>query len=99
LGSLGGSGSNAAGYTCLGRFVLDGHRHLVTIPGQSLLAPGSTVRLVTVRSNPRLVASIDQMKTEHTTWVGFILPTVLLVVLAALVAAIGLRSRRRSSQS
>jgi hypothetical protein len=97
LGILGGSGSNAAGYSCRGTFVLDRHRHLVTIPGQSLLAPGATVRLVTVKSDPGLVATIQQVETERTSWVGFILPTVLLVVLATLVAATALRSRRRSA--
>jgi hypothetical protein len=97
LGILGGSGSNAAGYSCRGAFALDGHRHLVTIPGQELLAPGATVQLVTVKSDPGLVATIQQVETERTSWVGFILPTVLLVVLAILVAATALRSRRRSA--
>ena len=97
LGALGGSGSNAAGYSCRGTFVLDGHRHLVGLPGQSLLAPGATVRLVTVKSNPGLVATSQQVETEHTSWAGLILPTVLLVVLATLMAAIAVRSRRRSA--
>jgi hypothetical protein len=97
LGALGGSGSNAAGYSCRGAFVLDGHRYLDRLPGHNLLAPGSTIRLVAVKGNPGLIATRQQVETEHPSAAGFILPTVLLVVLAALMAAIVLWGRRRSA--
>jgi hypothetical protein len=94
LGVLGGSGSNAAGYSCRGTFVLNGKRYTHTIPGDTLLAPGTTVRLVTVESAPGLIATINQAKSDRASWGVFILPTVLLVVLAVLVAAIVVRRRR-----
>jgi hypothetical protein len=94
LGVLSGSGSNAAGYSCRGTFVLHGQRYSATIPGNTLLAPGTTVRMVTVGSDPGLIATIHQAESEHTSRGVFILPAVFLVVLAALVAAIAVRSRR-----
>jgi hypothetical protein len=94
LGALSGSGSNAAGYSCRGTFVLDGRRHSGTIPGHALLAPGTTVRLVTVESDPGIIATIHEAESEHTSWERFIAPAVLLVLLATLVAAMAVRSRR-----
>jgi hypothetical protein len=93
LGVLSGSGSNAAGYSCRGTFVLDGQRHRVTIPGDTLVAPGTTIRMITVESDPGLVATIHQVGREHPSPGVFVLPTVLLVGLATLVAAIAVRSR------
>ncbi len=93
LGVLSGSGSNAAGYSCRGTFVLDGRRYSETIPG-STLGPGTTLRLVTVKSDPGLIATVHQAESEHTSWGGFILPSVLLVILAALLGRIAVRSRR-----
>jgi hypothetical protein len=95
LGVLSGSGSNAAGYSCRGTFVLDGRRHSETIPGNALLGPGTTLRLVTVKNDPALIATVHQAESEHTSRGVFILPSVLLVILAALVAAIAVRSRRQ----
>jgi hypothetical protein len=91
--TLGGSGSNGGGYRCAGTFVLDGKRYRHTIPGDTLLAPGTTVRMITVKSDPGLITTVHQ--SEHTSWGPLILPTVLLVVLATLVAIIAVRSRRR----
>jgi hypothetical protein len=96
LGVLGGSGSNAAGYSCRGTFVLNGKRYTHTIPGDTLLAPGTIVRLVTVESDPGLIATVNQVESDRTSRGVFILPTVLVVVLAALAAAIIVRSRRSS---
>jgi hypothetical protein len=93
-GVLSGSGSNAAGYSCRGTFALDGKRYSDTIPGDTLLAPGTTLRMVTVESDPGLIATIHQVEGERTSWGVFILPTVLLVVVATLVATIAVRSRR-----
>jgi hypothetical protein len=93
MGVLSGSGSNVTGYICRGTFVLDGHRHSGTIPGNALLAPGTTLRLVTVESDPGLIATIHQAESEHTSWGRFVLPAVFLVILATLVAAIAVRAR------
>ena len=93
-GLLGGSGSNDAGSSCSGTFVLDGRRYSGTIPGDTLRAPGTTIRLVTIESDPGLLATFHQVKSEHASWRVFILPTVLLVVLAALVAVAAVEHRR-----
>jgi hypothetical protein len=93
-GLLGGSGSNAAGDTCRGTFVLDGRRYNDTIPGDIIRAPGTTVRLVTAESDPEVIATAQQVNSEHASWKVFILPSVLMVVLVALVAAATLSRRR-----
>jgi hypothetical protein len=92
---LGGSGSNGVGDSCLGTFVLDGKRYRSTIPGNGLWAPGSTLRLITVRTNPGLLATSHQVASEHVSWRVFILPAVLVVALIALVVAITARHVRR----
>jgi hypothetical protein len=92
---LGGSGSNGVGDSCLGTFVLDGKRYGSTIPGNALWAPGSTLRLITIRSNPGLLATSHQVASEHDSWRLFILPAVLVVALIALVGAIIARRVRR----
>jgi hypothetical protein len=92
-GLLGGSGSNAAGYACRGTFTLDGRRYSDNIPGNVQRLPGSTVRAVTVRDDPALIDTATALAHEHPSGKVFILPTVLLVVLVVLLAAIA--SRRR----
>lgn len=96
FGLLGGSGSNGAGNRCIGTFVLDGTLYHGTIPGNALWAPGTTIRLVTIKSDPGLLASDHQLASEHASWRVFILPTVLVVVATALVIAIIVRRQRRS---
>jgi hypothetical protein len=98
-GLLGGSGSNATGSSCSGTFVLAGRRYSSTIPGGTLRAPGTTVRLMTIESDPGLLATFHQVKSEHASWRVFILPTLLLVVLVALVAVAAVRGRRHREQS
>jgi hypothetical protein len=93
-GLLGGSGSNGVGSSCYGTFVLDNERYSGTIPGNALRAPGTTLRLVTIKSHPGLLATVHQVQDEQASWRVFILPTMLLVVLAALVLAVILRHRR-----
>lgn len=83
LGLLGGSGSNAAGYTCRGTFTVDGRRYNEAIPGNTLYAPGTTVRVVTVPGDPGLISTARSLATEHPSGKVFILPAVLLAVLLA----------------
>lgn len=97
LGLLGGSGSNAAGYTCRGNFTLDGRRHVVDIPGDVERPPGTTVRAVTVASDPGLLETVSQLSTEHVSTKVFVLPSVLVVVLV-LSVAVGLRLTGKSSR-
>jgi hypothetical protein len=94
FGLLGGSGSNGVGNSCLGTFVLDGKRYKGTIPGDALWAPGTTIRLVTIRSDPGLLATEHQVASEHASWRVFILPTVLFFGMTALVTVLIVRRRR-----
>lgn len=93
-GLLGGSGSNAAGYTCKGAFTMHGQRYLVTVPGLSLHVQGSRVRLVTVPGDPTLVGTPSTVAIEHASWGVFIAPAILLVMAALLATALLVRRRR-----
>ncbi len=99
LGLLGGSGSNGAGYACKGRFALDGHRYLESLPGNALHPVGAKVRAVAVAGDPPLLSTRQQVETERASWTVFIVPSVLLLVLAAIVAALVVRSRRSGPAS
>lgn len=94
LGLLGGSGSNAAGYSCTGTFSLDGSRHNETIPGIGFHTPGSSLRAVVVPGDPALLSPVDVLAGEHVSWGVYLLPAVLLVVLALFIVAIIVRRRR-----
>ena len=94
MGLLGGSGSNPVGYACRGSYTLDGHRYNEPIPGNSLHPPGAVLRAVAVPGDPALVITAPMLAGEHTSGTVFILPAVLLVVLALLVGALERRRRR-----
>ncbi len=85
LGQLGGSGSNAAGYSCTGTFVLGGRRHSVVLPDGALHSPGDKVKEITVASDPGLVSSPGQVAASAASWRVFVLPTILLLA-GALIA-------------
>jgi hypothetical protein len=93
-GLLGGSGSNAAGYSCRGTYKLDGHRYNEFLPGTALRAPGSVVRAIAVPSDPTLVSLDSVVDTEHASASVFVLPAVLLVALVAILVVLALRWRR-----
>jgi hypothetical protein len=94
LGELGGSGSNATGYTCEGTYVVAGHHYEVTLPGNALLARGSAVREVVAASDPGLLASPSALASQAPSWRVYRLPTALLALLAALALVVVRRSRR-----
>jgi hypothetical protein len=95
-GLLGGSGSNAAGYTCRGSISLDGRRYDEPVPGNDLYSPGTRITVVVDSADPGLVSSVAVVAKETATWTVFVLPSVLLVLLLALLGAVGLRPRRRN---
>lgn len=95
-GLLGGSGSNPVGYSCWGRFVLDGHRYGEGIPGDALLAPGSTIAMLSVPGDPSLLAAPATVAGEHPSSKVFVLPGVLLATSVAMAGtALAQRRRRR----
>ena len=94
LGLLGGSGSNAAGYSCRGALAVGGRRYDVTVPGSVLRAPGSNVRVVTVPGDPTLLSTRGAVASEHSSWRVFVLPTVLLLVVMLVITGLVLRRQR-----
>jgi hypothetical protein len=93
-GQLGGSGSNAAGYSCRGTFTVNGHRYDEAIPGSTFYRPGATFHGIRVPGDPALLSSVGAVADEHASGSVFILPSVLLVVLVVSVGALILRRRR-----
>ena len=95
-GLLGGSGSNAAGYVCTGTFTFDGRQHVATLPGSTLHTPGSTMRAVMDPSDPSYLASPASVATDQASAKVFILPGVLLLVVAGVLGVVALRRRGRA---
>jgi MYXO-CTERM domain-containing protein len=98
-GLLGGSGSNAAGYSCRGTFTLSGHTYNESLPGSTLHHPGAIIREVTVPGDPALLSTVHSVATDHTSAGVFIVPAILLVVLLLLVGFLVLRRRRHAEAS
>ncbi len=94
LGLLGGSGSNAAGYSCQGTYTLDGARYHEQLPGDSFHRPGSTVAAIAVPGDPALVSPASIVATQRSSAGVFVLPAVLFVVLLVLVALLVAVRRR-----
>jgi hypothetical protein len=95
LGLLGGSGSNAAGYSCQGGYTVDGRRFFENLPGSSNYAPGARVKAISVRSDPTLLSIPVIVNSERASASVFILPGVLLGACALLVLVVLLRRRQR----
>ena len=98
LGLLGGSGSNAAGYSCRGSYTLDGHRYSERLPGNDLHPPGTSVAAIAVPGDPALVAPEAMVRTEHSSNGVFLVPLILFVILALFVALLFILSRRRQAE-
>jgi hypothetical protein len=97
LGLMGGSGSNLAGYACSGTYTVAGHVFTEDIPGNTLHAPGTTVRGVIVPGDPALFSTPATVASEHASWTVYLVPAVLLALLALLLGLVAARMRHRSS--
>jgi hypothetical protein len=86
IGSLGGSGSNAASYTCSGTFTVDGRTFTEVIGGVSAyVEPGTAISAVVDPGHPA-----DLSATVPTTsWTVF-LPPLIVFALAVLLGLFGL---------
>jgi hypothetical protein len=93
LGLLGGSGSNAAGYSCRGTYTLGGRSYDEPIPGSTLYRPGTRVPALAVPGDPALVSPLAVVDTQRSSASVFILPAVLAAVLVALVVLVAWRYR------
>jgi len=98
-GLLGGSGSNDAGYACSGTLSIGGRRYSESIPGNVLRAPGAAVRAVVVPGNPPLVSTVSTLAGERSSWRVFIVPAVLLVILALLAGGALMRKLHSRSRA
>jgi hypothetical protein len=99
LGLLGGSGSNAAGYSCHGTYTLNGKTYSEQLPGDSFHRPGSTVAAIAVSGDPALVSPASIVATEHSSASVFVLPIICFVVLLVLGALVLLLRRRRQGSA
>ncbi len=95
IGLMGGSGSNAAGYSCTGSFTLHGSQYTEALPGSGFRKIGSTLEATAVPNDPALVSPNSILHSEHASFSVFVLPLILLAVLVLLVAIILLVRRRR----
>jgi hypothetical protein len=95
LGLLGGSGSNAAGYSCHGSYTLQGHTFNESLPGSAFHRPGSTIDSVAVPGDPALVSPVAIAKAQHSSASVFIVPAVLGGILVLIVGVLILLARRR----
>jgi len=98
LGLMGGSGSNAAGDSCTGSFTLHGTRYTESLPGTAFHHVGSIVAATVVPNDPALVSPDKVLSGQHASLNVFLLPLILLVVLALLVA-LTIRLRRRNKNA
>ena len=94
-GSLGGSGSNVAGYTCSGSYALGGQRYSGPLPGDSFYTPGSKVPALAVPGDPSLVSPLYVIDGEHASAGVFAWPAVLFAASVLLGGVVLLRVRRR----
>jgi hypothetical protein len=99
LGLMGGSGSNTAGYSCTGSFTVHGTRYTESLPGTDFHHVGSSVPATVVPSDPALVSPTKILNSEHASLSVFLLPLILLVVLALLVTLVASLRRRRQAKT
>lgn len=92
-GELGGSGSNVAGYTCVGTYRFLGSSYTVTIPGDVMRAPGSRLLGVASREDPSLFTLSSALRHEQASWRVFLAPLLLSLLL---VGSIGVLLTRRA---
>lgn len=96
--NLGGSGSNAVGYSCVGAYRVAGHRYVTALPGSTLLAPGSSVRVVVASTDPGLLTTPGLLRAEHASWRVYLVPAVLAGALLGALGVLWWRSRRAGSR-
>jgi hypothetical protein len=97
LGQLGGSGSNAAGYSCDGTFTLAGTRYRESIPGNTLHGPGTKLQGVSVLGDPALVTTAALLRDEHSSAGVYVLPIVLSAIWLGGVGFAAVLLRKRAS--
>jgi hypothetical protein len=98
VGNIGGSGSNAAGYTCRGSYRVDGVRYVEVIGSKSTPSDtGTQVRGVVDPSRRSTVELTSAVRASSSSLSAYFVPGLLAVLLV--IATFALRRRRRSSTS
>ena len=99
LGLLGGSGSNAAGYSCRGTYQLDGHAYREPLPGSTFYRPGTKLPSIAVPGDGTLVSPVGIVDAQQASNGVFVVPIVLAVILVVVIAVLLVRSRPRHRTS
>ena len=95
LGQLGGSGTNAAGYTCTGSYSVDWTRYQVPIGGvTTFYATGSKLDGVVDPNEHSSVYTASSVAKMHASWTQWIGPVLLGVAFLVLLVLVLVRSRR-----
>jgi hypothetical protein len=100
LGLLGGSGSNAAGYSCRGSYQLNGHVYQEKLPGSTFYKPGTALPSIAVPGDPALVSPVGIVNAQQASSSVFVVPIVLGVILLVMIAVLlvkGHRPKRRAA--
>jgi hypothetical protein len=98
VGNIGGSGSNASGYTCHGSYRIDGDQYREVIGSKSTLSSvGSKVQGVADPARPSTVELASAVARSSTSTSVYVVP-ILLALLFVALTLLFLR-RLRSSQS
>lgn len=101
VGNIGGSGSNAAGFTCHGTYRLDGVQYQEVIGSKTTFStPGSRVMVVADPTRPSTIEIASAVATSSSSSTVYVVPT-LLAFLCGVLAFIFVRrilttERRRS---
>jgi hypothetical protein len=92
VGNIGGSGSNAAGYTCSGSYSVHGVRYQEVIGSKTTLSTaGTTVRAVADPSRPSTVELASSVAMSSSSFSDYVVP----ILLAILFLLLGLALLRR----
>jgi hypothetical protein len=98
-GHIGGSGSNAAGYTCYGTYRVHGVRYQEVIGSKTTSSPaGTTVHVIADPSHPSTIELESAIAASSTSESAFVVPSIVAVLFVALSLVV-VRARRTRSKS
>jgi heme/copper-type cytochrome/quinol oxidase subunit 2 len=98
VGNIGGSGSNAAGYTCRGSYRVDGVRYVEVIGSKSTQSnAGAKVHGVVDPSRRSTVELTSAVRASTSSLSVYVVPSLLAVLFVIAAIALGRRRRRRRS--
>jgi hypothetical protein len=94
VGNIGGSGSNAAGYTCRGTYRVNDVRYEEIIGSKTTLSPaGTEVRAVADPNRPSTVELATAVARSTSSSSAYVVPSVLALVFVVLALALFRRQR------